>query len=301
MNKTGPYRAAVLLSCRVLACRMLAVLLALCLCNGAANAQTPYLAGKFVWAEFVTDDLAVAQRFYGGLLGWTFREQDGYVTAFNGEEPVAGLFYHTRPQNDAAKPRWICYLSANNLSQATQSVQAAGGVVRVPAIRIPGLGERVVLADPEGALFGLIHLQAGDPEDYLADPGSWIWAQLLSRNIDAAATFYQKVGGYELFRDPQGSRGKQDLLVRDGYARAAVTLISPRRQQEGVTPVWLPFLHVEHVAETLKRVPTLGGQVLLPPDPGLFDGRVALVADPSGGVVGLMEWDAEQDETGGAP
>jgi uncharacterized protein len=285
----------------LVSCRVLALMLAFCFWNTFANAQTPYLAGKFVWAEFVTDDLATARNFYGGLLGWTFQEADGYVTAFNGDQPVAGLLYHARPKDGAARPRWICYLSASNLSQVTKSVQAAGGVVRVPAMKIPGLGERVIFADPEGAMFGLMHLQAGDPEDYLADNGSWIWLQLLSRDINSAAGFYQKVGGYSLFKDPQGSRGEQDLLVRDGYARAAVTLISPKRQQEGVTPVWLPFLHVEHVAESLKQVSVLGGQVLLPPDPGLFDGRVAVIADPSGGVVGLMEWDAEQEAGGDTP
>ena len=29
--------------------------------------------GKMVWADLVTPDLAAAEKFYGGLFGWTFR------------------------------------------------------------------------------------------------------------------------------------------------------------------------------------------------------------------------------------
>ena len=137
---------------------LLAVLL-LCCCSGFANAQQPYLAGKFVWAEFVTDDLSVAQKFYGSLLGWTFRTANGYTTALNGDEPVAGFFYQPRPEGGNAKPRWICFLSAPDLVRVSQTVQSAGGAIRVPARKIPALGERVIFADPEGAVFGLIHLQ----------------------------------------------------------------------------------------------------------------------------------------------
>src|SRR5262245_11723679 len=40
---------------------------------------SPRLPGKFVWADLVTDDVAAAQKFYGQLFGWTFREAGGYV------------------------------------------------------------------------------------------------------------------------------------------------------------------------------------------------------------------------------
>jgi hypothetical protein len=34
----------------------------------------------------------------------------------------------------------------------------------------------------------------------------------------------------------------------------------------------------------------LGGTVLVPPKPELFDNRVAVVADPTGAAIGLLEW-----------
>src|SRR5580765_8497591 len=46
---------------------------------------SPRLPGKFVWADLVTDDVAAAQKFYGGLFGWTFQDAGEYVIAANDE------------------------------------------------------------------------------------------------------------------------------------------------------------------------------------------------------------------------
>lgn len=272
--------------------RVVCLALALC-CSFSMDAAATNLPGKFIWAELVTDDLPTAQRFYGELLGWTFTDVDGYITAFNGQEPVAGMFYHARPKDRLASPRWICYISSKDIGAFAQSVLAAGGSVRTPPQQTPGHGERVILADAEGALFGAMHLQGPDPEDYLADNGSWIWLQLLSRNVTQAASFYKAVGGYELFEDRGANDAERYLLARGGYARAAILPLSLKRQQEGVQPMWLPFIRVENVHAIVARVPALGGKVVVAPHEALFDGRVALLEDSTGGLVGIMEWQAE--------
>ena len=288
-------KRARLLLLRCLAC--------LCVLSGSlqghaadpADAPPPRLAGKFVWAELATNDLDNAQRFYGGLFGWTFAEVDGYVTAFNGGEPVAGLFYRTPPKDRPVRPRWICLVSAENLADATKAVLAAGGSVRQPAMSLPGLGERVIFADSEGALFGAMRLSQGDPEDYLAETGSWIWLHLLSNDVAKAGRFYQTLGGYDLYDNRKSDQGLRYLLVRDGYARAAITPLSPQRVQEGVKPLWVPFIRVASVAASVAQVPALGGKVVLPPRADFFRGRIAVVEDATGGAVGLMEWDAEPE------
>jgi hypothetical protein len=47
---------------------------------------------------------------------------------------------------------------------------------------------------------------------------------------------------------------------------------------------------VKNVVESVKTAQGLGGTVLVPPKPELFDNRVALVADPTGAAIGLLEW-----------
>lgn len=251
------------------------------------------LPGKLVWAELVTDDVAGAQRFYEGLLGWEFSVEEGYATASLDGQPVAGLVYRPRPAGREARPLWVCHASVPDLAVATQAVRAAGGQVHIPSQQVPSVGERAIVADGEGALFGLLTLSEADPEDYLAEPGEWIWWQLSSVDLQKAEAFYAAVGGYSVEEDGKTKRGsRRYLLVRDGYARAALQQLSSQRLQEGFRPAWLPFVRVGSVTESLARVPALGGKVVVPARRGLHNSQMAVVEDPSGGLMGIMEWNA---------
>jgi hypothetical protein len=44
------------------------------------------------------------------------------------------------------------------------------------------------------------------------------------------------------------------------------------------------------VGESVEKARQLGGSVLLEPSPDLFQGKVAVVADPTGAAIGLLEW-----------
>src|SRR5262245_21108512 len=57
----------------------------------------PRLPGKFVWADLVTDDVAVARKFYNELFGWTFRNVGNYLIAANDGLPLCGMFQRPRP------------------------------------------------------------------------------------------------------------------------------------------------------------------------------------------------------------
>lgn len=161
----------------------------------AGEGEGTRFPGKFVWADLVTDDLAAATGFYRELFGWTFREANGYWIAENGGYPVAGVFQRPRPADRAAKPRWFGNLSVDDVAQAVRAVEAGGGRVVAPRQTVPGRGEQAVFTDPEGALFGAVHMESGDPADYAADVGDWIWMQLWSGDGHAAAVKYRAGNG----------------------------------------------------------------------------------------------------------
>lgn len=249
---------------------------------------SPRLPGKFVWADLVTDDVPAARKFYGQLFGWTFRDLGGYTIAANDERPLCGLFQRPRPADPNAKPRWFGFISVGNVQRAEQAVTRAGGRVLAPPQRLPGRGEQAVFADAEGAIFGVVKSSAGDPGDFLPDPGDWIWMQLLSRDAQQASGFYRKVGGYEVIENTSSNRLSDYVLASGGYARATVKAIPAREDQ--VQPTWLPFVRVNNVAESVAQARLLGGRVLIAPRPELFAGKVAVVADPTGATIGLLEW-----------
>ena len=261
------------------------------------EAASPRLPGKFVWAELVTDDVAVTRAFYGKMFGWKFRSHGDYVLVSNGGHPLAGMIQRQRPANQAqATPRWFGYLSVADVERAQQAVTRAGGRVVAAPHEVPARGRQAVFADPEGALFGVIHTTAGDPADTAAVPGGWIWLQLLSRDARRAAGFYRSVGGYQITRNTAENRSSDYILSSEGIARATVRTLPV--DKPAVQPTWLPFVRVLHLDQAVAQAKQLGGKVLVSARPGLLDGKVAVVADPTGAAVGLLEWNPQP--TGGS-
>ena len=249
------------------------------------------LPGKFVWADLVTYDVPTAAKFYKGLFGWNFTNYGGYVIVDNEERPMAGMFQKPKPTDPAAKPRWFGYISVSNVEKAQTAVTKAGGRVLAPPQKFPGRGEQAVFADPEGALFGVIRSSSGDPQDFEADIGDWIWIQMWSRDSQQSADFYRSVAGYQIFDNTSSVRSNDYVLVSEDYARGTVLQLPPEYKE--VRPTWLLFVRVKNVVESCAKVPDLGGKVLIPPSAGLYQNHVAVVADPSGGAVGLLEWDEQ--------
>ena len=113
----------------------------------------------------------------------------------------------------------------------------------------------------------------------------------MSRDAKKAAEFYHKIGGYDVVEnDLKG--GSDYVLVSDGYARAAMRTIRSGNPQ--VQPNWLPFVRVKNLGESLASTTKLGGAVQIAPKPELFDGKVAMISDPTGAAIGLMEWSSDE-------
>lgn len=277
---------------------LMAALLPACGCStGEPPAQLPSLSsvsgsprlpGKFVWADLVTDNVPSARKFYSQLFGWTFREVGDYVVVCNDDRPLGGMFQRPRPQDQSARPRWFGYISVSNVERAKQTVAQSGGKVILEPQQFPERGEQAVFADAEGALFGVVKSSSGDPEDFLPDPGDWIWIQLLSRDAKKASEFYRAVGGYDIVENTTTNLQSDYVLTSEGYARATVRTI--RTADSKVQPTWLPFVRVTNVAETVALAKQIGGRVLIEPSPELLNGNVAVIADPTGAAIGILEW-----------
>lgn len=248
----------------------------------------PRLPGKLVWADLVTDDMAAAQNFYTRLFGWHFYGTGGYLIAFNDDRPLCGMFQRPRPKDKSALPRWFGYISVSSVGAAERAVTKAGWKVLAPPAKLPKRGEQAIFADPEGALFGVVKSSSGDPQDFKAEPGDWIWIQLMSREGRRAAEFYRKVGGYEIIENTSSNRLSDYVLTSRGFARATVRTIP--KEHEAVRPTWLLFVRVKSVSESVTLAGQLGGKVLLQPNSNFLEGKVALVADPTGAAIGLLEW-----------
>jgi predicted enzyme related to lactoylglutathione lyase len=247
--------------------------------------------GKWVWADLVTHDVARAADFYATVLGWTFEtyggpnDTDTYTLALADGVPVAGMVFDARPGDGTpAASRWIGLISVPDVAAAVAAAKNGGGQVAMAPRRLGARGETAALVDPEGAVFGVVRSAAGDPADFLADVGEWLWIELWAAEPGPMAGFYEAVAGYEPAVPADAGSPLAFVLSRDGRARAGIL---PR--PEGVRrTAWLPYVRVASVAEAMRRAEAAGAlRVAGPFERG--GATVAVIVDPVGAPLAIAE------------
>jgi predicted enzyme related to lactoylglutathione lyase len=275
-------------------------------------ATAQHLTGKIVWLDLVTPRLDSAERFYAGLFGWSFRTtQVGgrpYATAWLDGQPVAGLIQRAAPPGARRRPVWLAFLSVSDVAAAKRLALRHGARLLADIRNYPQRGRQAILADPQGAVFAVLDSSAGDPPDDLPDTGDWIWSALLTGDPDREAAFYQAVFGYQVFDVAGGSGDGSDqiILSSDNYARGSVNQLvnqltgrrSARRHPARRRPHWLNFVRVADVGAATDKAAALGGQVLLAPHADREGNRMAVIADPAGAALGLMQWTGGSGNSG---
>jgi predicted enzyme related to lactoylglutathione lyase len=255
---------------------------------------------KVVWADLVTPDLAAAEKFYGGLFGWTFKRiragDSDYAIAMLGDHPVAGLLQRPIPTGDKKQPAWLTFISVRDVDAALRVALAHGAKGLSAAHTYAGRGRQAVLADPSGAVIAVLASKTGDPPDVLAAPGEWIWSSLLTADPARSAAFYKAVVGYDVYDLPSDDDAVHVILSTDDFARAGVHTLAPGGRRH---PHWLDFIRVADAAEASRKAVALGGRVLVEPREDRHGGQLAVVADPAGAPIGLMEW--SETETSAEP
>lgn len=249
-----------------------------------------HLDGKLVWADLFTSDVPAATTFYTALLGWEPLTLEGgghtYVVLRQAGEPVAGII--ARPARAPAAPagRWILYVAVRDLPSTLGRVTRSGGTILAPARDFPRRGVQAICGDPEGTPLGLLQSASDDPPDFRAEPGEWLWAELLARDPARAAAFYREALGYAVSPETPVGAGPRLLLESGGYARAG---IAPLGQGRATPASWLGVIRVARIDTTVARAAALGGRVLAAPRPTPHEGRFAVLADPAGSPFGVVE------------
>ena len=256
-----------------------------------ATASAERLPGKMVFAELVTPDLDGAERFYGGLFGWTFKEvpvrDTRYAEAIVNGAQVAGLIQKPIPPGGGRRPSWLTFFATADVDATTDVATHYGARVLFAPRAAAGLGREAVLADPQGAVFALLASSSGDPPDVLVDDGAWIWSSLITNDPNTAAGFYRALFGYQVFAAPEGG-GKHLVMASNDYARASVNPFPADRPDDRAR--WTDFVRVEDVGSAVAKAVSLGGTVLVPAHGDREGDPVAIVADPQGAAFGLLQW-----------
>ena len=66
--------------------------------------------------------------------------------------------------------------------------------------------------------------------------------------------------------------------------------MAPLPDRADAKPGWIGVVRVANIDETLARAVKLGGEILVAPRTPAFESRFAIIADSTGGAVGLVEY-----------
>jgi hypothetical protein len=245
------------------------------------------------WVNLVAHDLAVAQRFYGALLSWTFHrrpEQLGpYVLGVAGGVPVAGLTAAGR--NLLLPVSWTAFFATRDADKSSQAVREAGGTVAVGPLAWQD-GRMVLAADPLGAVFGIWQGPRVPGWRLGRSVGIPTWIELQTRDAFQAAVFYGEVFGWD--SDPEGRHDvgfENDRVVLriDGRPVASLRGGADESAPElRIRPRWDVYFTVLNVDGAAGHAEQLGGGVVCAPSDSPY-GRIAALRDPEGALFSVAE------------
>ena len=247
--------------------------------------------GQFVWHELITDDLAASRHFYGELLGWRFEQTSRlgkpYSLALVDGRHVGGIVGIDRRPSDERISQWVSYMLVSDIERATAAIERGGGRVLVGPVGLGTDSQAALVVDSQGAPLGLLQTPEDLSEalDGTVPTGGFLWRDYLAQDVEAALSFYGEFAGVQS-RPAEGGLSRDHHVLKEGHGGAGILPI-------GSAPVesnWLPYVRVADVAALVSRTADLGGEVLLQPSPEIRDGGLAIIADPSGAAVALVEW-----------
>lgn len=248
---------------------------------------------RFVWIELMTNDPAGARKFYSSLVGWstTPMEGGGYEMWSRDGKMQGGLMQLPPELAQRGVPvHWLGYVGVENVDQAAEKARRLGGSVRHEPTDIPGMGRFAVLADPQGAVFGVFHGNQGMDALSQRDLGGLGWAELNTTDWKSAWKFYAELVGWEkaMSMDMGPEYGEYFMFGPNADPDSMIGGMSDAVKGKEMPPHWLYYVNVKDVDEAAKQIPALGGKVITPPMEVPGGSRVVNGQDPQGGYFALV-------------
>jgi hypothetical protein len=125
--------------------------------DGNDAADVLPVQGHFTWNELWARDGDSAVHFYEKVLGYTSKQMpmpDGIYTLLERDGvPRAGIMTSPMPN---VPPMWLPYVAVDDCDAAVARAKKHGGAEHMPPTDIPDVGRFAILADTNGATFGIL-------------------------------------------------------------------------------------------------------------------------------------------------
>lgn len=194
--------------------------------------------------------------------------------------------------------QWMPHIQVADVAASVLRADDLGGSLLMHGKDDNGVSQWAVLLDPNGTAFGIIPVvpadslpQGGTPSSDASTPVGRIgWLDLTVPDATATRDFYQQVVGWSVENVEMGKEGERytdyNMLGEDGNPAAGIC--HSRGENSGLPPVWMIYLPVGDLAESLRRAEAEGGEVIKAVKGKGGDYVYAAVKDPVGACFALM-------------
>ncbi len=212
--------------------------------------------------------------------------------------PVIGL--GPRSEEYAHLPlQWMPHIQVADVAASVERALALEGSELMHGKGDDGKSQWAVLLDPNEAAFGIIPVvseedvpraEGATSRDAATPAGCISWLDLTVSDASATRDFYRQVVGWSVedveMEDAGEHYADYNMLGADGSPAAGVC--HARGVNLGLPPVWMIYLPVGDLAESLRRVGEEGGEVIKATRGADGEYASAVVQDPVGACLALV-------------
>jgi len=211
--------------------------------------------------------------------------------------PIIGLGARI-PEYEHIPLQWMPHIQVADVATSVERTLELNGRELMHGKDDKGTSQWAVLLDPNGAAFGIIPVVAAEdisPPDgaasssAAASSGSIAWLDLTVSDASATRDFYRQVVGWSVQDVEMKDAGERyaDYNMLDADGNPAAGICNARGANLNLPPVWMIYLPVGDLAESLQRVRDGDGKVIK--ENLGADGKLtsAVIQDPVGAYLAL--------------
>jgi predicted enzyme related to lactoylglutathione lyase len=248
--------------------------------------------GHFSWIDLTAKDVEAQSRFYENLFGWTYRDEPTdmgppYRMFMRDGKDVTGVG-PMPPDMEAAgmPPMWSTYIGVDDADAVIAKAAELGGQVTMPLMEVPDFGRMVGISDPTGATVFFWQPTGYPGAAVYGVHGSLVWNDLNTRDLAAAADFYEALLGWEVDRSGENDPDYWSISI-DGQPEGGMMFMGEQFPAE-VPAHWLVYFAVDDARATVEKAVELGGRAEMEP----MEIPVCVfcvLSDPAGATFAIMQ------------
>jgi hypothetical protein len=254
--------------------------------------------GGVLSADIAVPDHEREVRFYSRVLGTGENPLWREDLMNNQGTPIIGLGARSSEYADLPL-QWMPHIQVADVATSVERALDLGGRELMHGRDDGGLSQWAVLLDPNGAAFGIIPVVSaeavpsteGDASgDAAVRVGCIAWLDLSVSDAASTRDFYRGVVGWSVQDVEMEDAGERyaDYNMLGGDGKPAAGICHARGVNLDLPPIWMIYLPVGDLAESLRRVREEGGKIVKETAGPDGDCTCAVIEDPVGVTLALV-------------